>query len=1374
MRRPLTAATAALALGASALVTSTPAFAEPDPPEPLPELSISEHGSKISDELAEAEGTVTAFVEFDTISALDVIEEGGTQSEAAEQTGEIEALAEEIVPAQADARTFAASSEPQQIAVTSNLLAGTLVVGEAEEVRDLAENDEVVSVSLVPLLEPANSGTNLFTRTQEVWENYGETGEGVTIGIIDTGVDYTHADFGGPGTDEAYAQAYGEDGTGEVPEELVDAEKYLGGWDFAGPTYDASGTIPGGTLVPTPDANPIDAHYTGESSGHGTHVAGTAAGYGVTPEGQTFDGDYADLGDVPGWRVGPGAAPEAGVYALKVFGDIGGSTGLTIEALDWAADPNGDGDFNDRLDVVNLSLGSSGAPVDNPQNRFIDRLSDLGTVVVASAGNSGDIVDISGSPGSATSAVSVANSVGGALTFDAIEVVEAEDPSLVGLHAGQNTVFYEGDEDVEAPVVYLGDGIDGCTSLSEYAEQIAGNIVWLHWEDDDAVRNCGSGVTWANATSVGAAGVLIGTGEPIFSGGIAGDALTPGAQLTAPSTRALLPEIQAGTLTVRLGPSLSGGVVAEDESLADLINTSSSRGQHGSLDIVKPDVSAPGTRIASAAAGAATEAHALTGTSMSSPHVAGVAALLRATNPGWSPDQVKASLVNTATNAVYAQPGQEGPHYGPDRVGAGRVDAHAAVSNGVIAFDSSERERVSVVFGVVDVADEVVEVQRTVRVQNISGPSQARYTASFESATTAGGATVEVTPSSVTVPRGESRNVTLTLRVDPATLEREIDPTQDSLSGVGVPRDFVTSLSGQLVLSGGEDRLHVPVHAAPRPVSEVSAETVTIDPASGTGVLEIGGRHLDSGGWLSLVSALELMGTSPQLEPTPGVDTSPSQVAAGDIRSVGVVSTAPRLEAEGLDPRLGYLGIGIVTHGEWPRLGSGTLPVIDTDLDGDGQADLQTIVQRFNATNDVTVALTVDAQTGTALSAQAVNGLWADVDTTVFDNNVLIAPIPLELIEPGSEPEFTVWTNSSYAPGSGSVVDSLDPFTYDPYSPAVWTEGGALNGVWDASDTELTVHAAEDAELLVLHSHNAYGSRAEVVEVGLGESPAAPTTTSLEVTGEPVEGAELTLAAAVDPAEATGTVVFRDGESDLGDAELAEGTAELVVSLPAGTYELTASYVPDSPEWEASTSEPVTLEVESPAEPAGTSRTVLRLERLAGVFGETGIANVTVTASEGEPSGSVDIRLRGETIASADLVVDGTQATARVELPVDLPAGVHPLTAVYQGSAQVEGSLSLPAFYAVLPASPSLGIALDSSGGEPVIEVTVSGRDGLPAPTGTVRILGAGRGTLTGELEDGEVRVSAPQLGRLALVTVIYEGDSSYRPAVRAQLLHRS
>ena len=492
---------------------------------------------------------------------------------------------------------------------------------------------------------------------------------------------------------------------------------------------------------------------------------------------------------------------------------------------------------------------------------------------------------------------------------------------------------------------------------------------------------------------------------------------------------------------------------------------------------------------------------------MAAPHVAGIGALMVAAKPNRTPQQIKAGIMNTATHDVYSQAGPQGPIYGPERVGAGRVDALDALDNGIIAYDADAADHVSVAFGVVDVADEDVVLERTITVENLDNPRGAvQFRPRFEAATTTGGATITTSPSRVVLPPGRSQDVTVTLTVDPRTLEREIDPTSDAMSAVGVPREYVAALSGQIVLDppgNSHMPLQVPVHAAPRLVSEVNTEPVEFGAADEFSVpLENTGRHVDSGGWNSLTSVLELMATSPALDPADELETSPTQVAAGDLRYVGAMSTAPELEAAGIDPSAGYVGIGMAMEGEWPTLGTTTVPIIHTDLTGDGNPDLETVVQKIDIATDVTLAATFDLRTEPASQyLMAINGMWGDVDTTVYDNNVLVAPIPLSLFEPGDEPTFTVWTHSSYAPSADNVIDSVEPFNYNPFEPNVWTTGGALNNVWSPSDADVTMHRSGDAgadigELLVLHSHNERAERAQVVDVTVPET--GPDVTASE------------------------------------------------------------------------------------------------------------------------------------------------------------------------------------------------------------------------------------------------------------------------------------
>jgi subtilisin family serine protease len=144
------------------------------------------------------------------------------------------------------------------------------------------------------------------------------TGQGTRVGIIDTGIDYTHADFGGTGNRRAYEADHlvADAPSLNVPSDDFPSAKVSGGKDFVGDAYDAESDN-AATATPHPDPNPLDCN------GHGSHVAGTAAGYGVDNLGHRFAGDYSTLAGQnleTQFRIGPGVAPKATLYALRVFG----------------------------------------------------------------------------------------------------------------------------------------------------------------------------------------------------------------------------------------------------------------------------------------------------------------------------------------------------------------------------------------------------------------------------------------------------------------------------------------------------------------------------------------------------------------------------------------------------------------------------------------------------------------------------------------------------------------------------------------------------------------------------------------------------------------------------------------------------------------------------------------------------------------------------------------------------------------------------------------------------------------------------------------------------------------------------------------------
>ncbi|MFC6005422.1 S8 family serine peptidase, partial [Streptomonospora nanhaiensis] len=163
------------------------------------------------------------------------------------------------------------------------------------------------------------------------------------------------------------------------------------------PNFDAANSV---NCTANGVADRTEGAWRQTTSAHGTHVAGTAGGFGVNADGSTFTGDYSKLTPetVAQMRIGPGTAPKSLLYAIKVFG-CDGSTNVVSEALDWALDPDRDGDPTDKLDLVNLSLGSDFGAPDDPDSLFVRKLAANNVLPVFSGGNGGDRYDVGGSPG---------------------------------------------------------------------------------------------------------------------------------------------------------------------------------------------------------------------------------------------------------------------------------------------------------------------------------------------------------------------------------------------------------------------------------------------------------------------------------------------------------------------------------------------------------------------------------------------------------------------------------------------------------------------------------------------------------------------------------------------------------------------------------------------------------------------------------------------------------------------------------------------------------------------------------------------------------------------------------------------------------------
>ncbi|MGH4011170.1 MAG: S8 family peptidase [Pseudonocardiaceae bacterium] len=1108
---------------------------------PAASLSPALWQGKINPRLGSTRGPVTVFVELAQTPAVEVFQAERSSGRPAPVAARAARAAKSQIGQAAD-RVLGLlrqrSAGVGELFRTANAVAGLAVIVDATTVGELAGSPDVWSVRTIVPKTAMNSNAVALTRTLRAWQQTGWLGDGVRIGIIDDGIDYTHADFGGPGTRSAYTAI---DRTVVKPS-YFPTGKVVGGYDFAGDDYD--GGVAGGPLgiIPRPDPNPLSCGQ------HGNHVAGIAAGFGVNGDGSTFRGDYQNLDPAAlnALRIGPGTAPRAQLYALKVFG-CHGATGLVAKAMDWALDPDGDGDFSDRLDVVNLSLGSDYGAPDDPDSLFVRKLALNGVLPVFAAGNGGDLYDIGAAPGNTPEALTVASTRDSAVLRDGAQITDFGEraATLSGqILGGQYSLDFSGYDSLDrtAPVVRLPDpaNADGCQPYSGAdAAAVAGKYVWLEWDDDNATRRCGSKVRADHALAAKAAGVLLSSAVAQFAAGIAGNAGVPMFQFTGPDTAALRPAVAAGTLRVRLAGKLRSSVHTDDPRITDTPSEFSSRDVRGPA--LKPDVAAPGDTIVSALTGSGSGLLAISGTSMASPHVAGIGALVRQAHPDWTVAEVKAAVVNTAGADVYSREGQQGPIAAPNRVGAGRVDAAAAVGNQVLAMVPDDPGQISANFGVVEAAGPVA-LSKTIKVVN-KGAAAARYAVAYQPITTMPGVSYQMSSGSVHIAAGSVATLTVTLRIDdPSALRRTADPTIEKTQ-LGAARQFVADASGRVVLTPQDPRpgagvpqnpgagvprnpdvslLRVPVYAAPRPAADMAAPQSLRLGYDRQAVLALSGRGVDQGSgdaaYRSLISVLQLQAESGRLPDCEGVFVAyctPNGTAqSGDIRYVGVTSTAPLAVARGRSGDA-LLAFGITTWEDWYNVGSNTIPFVSIDTSGDGLPDFEVRGTKLPGT-DVLVAVTVDLHAppdSPPVQALPVNGQYGDVDTGVFDSNVIV--LPVSLVALGIDP-LGVTAPISYTTGVasyytgpvtvGAVIDSTGPALFDAVRPGLWTQGAgdpalsylARPGIALMINREPTAAVAQRAsQLLVLHPGNPSGHRVQLVPVsapgsGPGSGPAVP------------------------------------------------------------------------------------------------------------------------------------------------------------------------------------------------------------------------------------------------------------------------------------------
>ena len=308
----------------------------------------------------------------------------------------------------------------------------------------------------------------------------GVDGTGVRVAILDSGIDYTHRNLFGAGTQAAYEAAYGlspASPLNTMRNGLFPTAKVVDGYDFVGEDW------PNSALAPDPD--PIDFQ------GHGTHVADIVAG-------QSQDGLHV------------GVAPGAKLLAVKVCSAVATScSGVALlQGVDFALDPNGDGDLSDAVDVMNLSLGSNYGQREDDLTAALGNASRFGVVVVAAAGNAGDRPFIASSPANAPEVISVAQTQ--VPSAEGFPLVINSPANIAGIYGNTATVDWAPiGAGVTGNVAYIGrgcpaDSISAGSPEDPYLANPAGKIALI---DRGA---CSVSLKVDRAVAAGATGVLIG------------------------------------------------------------------------------------------------------------------------------------------------------------------------------------------------------------------------------------------------------------------------------------------------------------------------------------------------------------------------------------------------------------------------------------------------------------------------------------------------------------------------------------------------------------------------------------------------------------------------------------------------------------------------------------------------------------------------------------------------------------------------------------------------------------------------------------------------------------------------------------------------
>jgi subtilisin family serine protease len=546
----------------------------------------------------------------------------------------------------------------QSFTVAANGFAATLTYDQAVT---LSSNPKVAMVLPDELQQPHTdaSGEYLGLAVRGGAWDTGLTGEGVIVGVIDSGIWPEHPSFADDGT---YPPAP------DLPEALVDGTP-SSSCDFGNSAHNpndapftCNNKLIGARQVLTTyravlGADPDEFDSARDDDGHGTHTASTAAGN-AGVEAEIFGEEFGEIS---------GIAPRARVIAYKGLGNLGGFSSDLAAAIDQAV--------ADGVDVINYSVGGGPGLVGADTISFLFA-ADAGVFVATSAGNSGDQPFTIGGPADLPWVTTVAASTQERFFQGTITLSNGDEPQrprrgnffailqwIQQWRAWQKSISVElgasvtrgtdGSIDlVDAANAALPGttGSDLCLAGTLDPAKVAGKVVLC--------RRGGNGRV-AKSETVHLAG---GEGMILYNNSDSDNLFTD--NFWVPTVHVDLTEGEAtkAYIAAHADPQARIHRTGKETEIDydPSITIFSSRGPNpSSQDIIKPDITAPGLQILAGNSPFPDPDQvpgelfqAIAGTSMSSPHVAGLFALLKQAHPDWTPAMAKSAMMTTADPKV--------------------------------------------------------------------------------------------------------------------------------------------------------------------------------------------------------------------------------------------------------------------------------------------------------------------------------------------------------------------------------------------------------------------------------------------------------------------------------------------------------------------------------------------------------------------------------------------------------------------------------------------------------------------------------------------------------------------------------------------------